>query len=210
MEIKNMNLKSKYFIIGFVILFSIINSVYFTSGRQPSGRITSAMAKRIIKTRCDSVITALKNKNFERLEDYVHPLKGVRFSPYSYVDIQYDITIAINKIRTLPADTTKRVWGYYDGSGEEIRLTFIDYYKEFIYDKDFINATEIGYQRIIGQGNTRSNIYEVYPTSIVVEYHFPGFDPRVSGMDWESLRLVFEKYWGQWFLVGIVHDQWTS
>jgi hypothetical protein len=28
-------------------------------------------------------------------------------------------------------------------------------------------------------------------------------------MDWESLRLVFVQEDGAWWLVGIVHDEWT-
>jgi hypothetical protein len=28
-------------------------------------------------------------------------------------------------------------------------------------------------------------------------------------MDWVSLRLVFLQEDGTWFLVGVVHDQWT-
>jgi (p)ppGpp synthase/HD superfamily hydrolase len=28
-------------------------------------------------------------------------------------------------------------------------------------------------------------------------------------MDWRSLRLVFEKKNDIWYLVGIIHDQWT-
>ncbi len=28
-------------------------------------------------------------------------------------------------------------------------------------------------------------------------------------MDWCSLRLVFEKWGAQYYLVGVVHDQWT-
>jgi UDP-N-acetyl-2-amino-2-deoxyglucuronate dehydrogenase len=30
-----------------------------------------------------------------------------------------------------------------------------------------------------------------------------------EGMDWRSLRLVFEKKNDIWYLVGIIHDQWT-
>jgi hypothetical protein len=36
-----------------------------------------------------------------------------------------------------------------------------------------------------------------------------GFDPEYEGMDWRSLRLVFEKKNDIWYLVGIIHDQWT-
>jgi (p)ppGpp synthase/HD superfamily hydrolase len=28
-------------------------------------------------------------------------------------------------------------------------------------------------------------------------------------MDWRSLRLVFEKKDDIWYIVGIIHDQWT-
>jgi hypothetical protein len=28
-------------------------------------------------------------------------------------------------------------------------------------------------------------------------------------MDWESLRLVFQEEGGVWYLVGVIHDEWT-
>ena len=45
--------------------------------------------------------------------------------------------------------------------------------------------------------------------AMVVEYHFPGFDPQYGGLDWASLRLVFQEFEGRWVLVGIIHDEWT-
>ena len=68
---------------------------------------------------------------------------------------------------------------------------------------------EVGFDQTVGQGNTINNIIEVYPEAVVVEYHFEGFDPQYAGMDWRSLRLVFEESGGTWYLVGIVHDEWT-
>ena len=53
------------------------------------------------------------------------------------------------------------------------------------------------------------NQFEIYDNPIVVEYYFPGFNPEYEGMDWKSLRLVFEKYEDSWKLVGIIHNQWT-
>ena len=43
-----------------------------------------------------------------------------------------------------------------------------------------------------------------------IDYHFSGFDQKLNGMDWVSLRLVFEKQNGQYFIVAIIHDQWTT
>jgi len=53
------------------------------------------------------------------------------------------------------------------------------------------------------------NQFEVYENPIIVEYYFPGFKAKFGGMDWKSLRLVFEKYKDNWKLRGIIHNQWT-
>jgi hypothetical protein len=85
----------------------------------------------------------------------------------------------------------------------------MEYFDEFIYDQDFLAAEEVKANEVIGTGNTINNIAEVYPSAQFVEYHFPGFDPEMAGMDWVSLRLVFEWKDEQWWLVGIIHDEWT-
>jgi len=166
-------------------------------------------AKAIISSRTLEVISAMKNNDFLKLSTYVHLQKGVRFSPYSYVSTQGDLVFTADKIRNGATDQTKYVWGTYDGSGFPIEQTFQQYFKSFVYSHDFANAKEVSYNRSIGGGNTSNNIFDAYPRSIIVEYHFPGFDPNSEGMDWESLRLVFEESNGTWYLVGVVHDQWT-
>jgi hypothetical protein len=87
--------------------------------------------------------------------------------------------------------------------------TFADYYGEFVYDVDFENSHIIGNNTVIKSGNTINNILEAYPAGAFVEFHYKGFEPQYEGMDWKSLRLVFEQNGGVWYLVGITHDQWT-
>lgn len=171
--------------------------------------IPSQKAEKIIASRAKDLILTLKNKNMEKLSSFVHRDKGVRFSPYSYVNIEQDLVFSAEKIREDLTDKTKYIWGVYDGSGYPIEMTFEEYFKNFVYDEDFANAEEVGYNRIIGKGNTINNNFESYPGSIIVEYHFTGFDPKYEGMDWGSLRLVFEEKDKIWYLVGIIHDQWT-
>lgn len=166
-------------------------------------------AEKIISSRATEVILALKNKDMEKLSFFIHPIKGVRFSPYAYVHLNRDLVFTADEIQNLYKDETKFWWGEYDGSGDLIKLSFKEYFDDFVYDEDFTNAREIGYNRIIGTGNTLNNNFETYPGSIIVEYHFPGFDPKYGGMDWSSLRLVFEEKDSVWYLVGIIHDQWT-
>lgn len=166
-------------------------------------------AREVIEKRSDETILAIKNMDFEKLSKIVHPDKGIRFSPYAYVDIKNDVVLSAEQIRSIATNNPVYIWGAYDGIGDPIELSFIDYYNRFIYDRDFANAEEKGFNKIIGTGNTINNAFEVYPGAIIVEYHFPYFDARYEGMDWKSLRLVFEKKDNTWFIVGIIHDEWT-
>jgi len=154
-------------------------------------------------------INALKDKDMEKISKLVHPEKGVRFSPYAFVDVKNDLVFSAADVKDLFSDTTIYTWGSYDGTGDPIELTFEGYYKKFIYDADFANAEQVGYNEILGKGNTIENSAEVYKDSVVVEYHFSGIDPKYEGMDWRSLRIVFEKFEDAWYIVGIIHDQWT-
>ena len=155
------------------------------------------------------VLQLLKDKNMDDLSDFIHPTKGVRFSPYGYVDIENHLVFKAEEVNELEDNTQVYTWGAYDGSGEDIELSFNDYYDKFIFDEDFSNPQIIGNNVIVGIGNSLVNIEEVYPDGRFVELHFEGFDPQYEGIDWRSLRLVFETVDGNWYLVGIVHDQWT-
>ena len=165
--------------------------------------------KGIIEERATEVLTAISKYDFGKLSEAVHPEKGLRFTPYGYVDAEKDIVFSADEIRNMASDQKKYVWGNYDGSGDPIELSFRDYFSRFVYDADFINAEQVGYNKILGQGNSVNNSFDFYRDAIIVEYHFPGIDPKYEGMDWRSLRLVFEKAGDTWYLVGVIHDEWT-
>ncbi|HWP54274.1 MAG TPA: hypothetical protein VN476_09040 [Pyrinomonadaceae bacterium] len=173
-------------------------------------RLSPQEAKRVIAGRAQSVIQALKAGNIAKLSTFVHPQKGVRFSPYASVLLDQDRVIKKGQLAQMWASAKIYRWGEYDGSGDPIRLSFRKYHRRFIFDHDFSHAESVNYNPAsMSQGNTPNNIQAVYPKSIAVGYHFSGFDPKVSGMDWSSLWLVFEKKGSEWYLVGIVHDEWT-
>jgi hypothetical protein len=153
-------------------------------------------------------ILALKSKNFATLSTLVHPVKGVRFSAYSYIDKEHDLVFKKTQIAGLWGSRKIYNWGEFDGSGDPIKMRFAKYYARFIYDRDFARAPDIKYDEQIGGGNTIVNIRAAYPRGKFVEYHFP--DSQDGGaMNWNSLRLVFERSGGKWYLVGISHDEWT-
>lgn len=161
-----------------------------------------------VAVRAAEIILALKDEDLTTLASLVHPDQGVRFSPYTYVRDE-DLVFSGERIEEILADQTVYTWGSFDGTGEPIQFTFREYYDRFVYDVDFARPDVVGFSETIGMGNTINNIAEVYPQAITVEYHFEGFDPQFVGLDWRSLRLVLEETEGAWYLVAVVHDEWT-
>lgn len=154
------------------------------------------------------VLEDIRDKDFDDISNYLGE-EGLLFSPYGYVDKETAIVLSPDEVSNLEGDSEERHWGSYDGSGEPIVLSFDEYYDEFIYDQDFLNAEIIGNNARIGQGNTLENIHEVFDDARFVEFHFTGFDDEFEGMDWVSLRLVFTPDGDSWNLLAIVHDEWT-
>ena len=193
------------------IAVKVDSAARISSTRQgDSERPSSQEAERVIARRARSVILSLKAGNMAALSTFVHPQKGVRFSPYASVLPDEDRVVKKNQLLQMWASKKVYKWGGYDGSGDPIWLTFKKYYRRFIFDHDFSRAKNVAYNpETMSHGNTPNNIREYYPNSIAVEYYFPGFDSKLSGMDWTSLWLVFEKRGSEWYLVGIVHDEWT-
>ena len=166
-----------------------------------------------VAVRAGQIVRALREQDWDAVAAAVHPGVGARFSPYAFVRMgegeDADRVFSAAELAGLAGDETIYHWGVFDGSGEPIEMSFIDYYARFIYDADFGWPYAVAYNEIVGSGNTINNLAEVYPQAEVVEYHLAGSDPRFGGMDWRSLRLALEKVGDTWYLVGLVHDEWT-
>lgn len=173
------------------------------------GIIKPEYARNLIEETAAELVNALSKKDFDKVSAFVHPEKGVRFTPYTNVSVDKDVVLSQDEVKDFFNDKTTYVWGHYDGRGDEISLTPSKYYDEFIYSEDFKNAEAVGYNEVLSSGNMAENQFEVYQNAIIVEYYFPGFNPDFGGADWKSLRLVFEEYEGVWKLTGIIHNQWT-
>jgi len=158
-----------------------------------------------------TVMRILKNGDMSSLAAWAHPDKGIRFSPYAYVDQEKDLVFSREELKDLMEDPTVYEWRTFAGSGDLIELTYADYYKKFVYDADFFEDAKISLNEVQGASTTINNLNEVYPKAshVFVEYYIDGIDPSFEGMDWRSLRLVFEKIDHDHILVGIIHDQWT-
>ena len=137
---------------------------------------------------------AISRRDFTALASYVHPDRGVTFTPYSTVDFDTDLTFTADQIRALEQDQTTYVWGLEDGRG---------------WDADYTRAPELGIDQIITGGNALENLAEAYKGCRFVDFCYPSADPVNDGLDWSSLKLVFQAGEHSWYLVGIVHGEWT-
>jgi hypothetical protein len=157
------------------------------------------------------ILLAIKIKKYDSLEKFIHPVEGLRLSPYAYIDTLHDIVLSHLKFAEEAKNKKqdKILWGLYDGSGEPILMTLNEYMKKFVYDADFLNPEKFEINKFIGSGNSINNVLSVYKNCDFTESHFSGFDKKYEGMDWRSLRLVFKKFTDNYYLVAIIHDQWT-
>jgi hypothetical protein len=163
-----------------------------------------------VRATADAVLSALATHDMAKVASVVDGRRGVRFSPYPYVDTVAHRRVLAAEVANLWQERDSVRWGDYDGTGAPIHLTYPGYHAKFVYDVDFLHAPRVAVDSApMGRGNTTNNIADVYPGASIVEYYLPGRDPEMGGMDWRSLWLVFERDGPRWLLVGIVHGAWT-
>lgn len=167
------------------------------------GAVPSSLSKL-----SNRILYLIKDKRFQELSALIHPQECLRFSPYPYLKPD-NLIFCPEDFNDLITASSQYRWGQFDGSGKPIDLTFEKYYQQFIYDQDYVQAETVGFNQEVSSGNSPNNISEIYPGAVFVEYHFPEIDPQYGGLDWRSLRLVFKEIEGKWYLLAVVHGEWT-
>jgi hypothetical protein len=174
--------------------------------------VENKIPKKDISPIAHKVLLQIKNNDFKKLSLIIHPKKGLRFEPY--VEQNWcGISFSTKAFKKAYASSKKYIWGHYDGSGEPIRLSFGDYYKNFIYAKDYnVIAPKYYTTQSIPQKYSadaadiaKSDWVQNYPHGIVAYYYYPN---PAQDMDWSAIGLVFEKLNNKWYLVAILRDAW--
>lgn len=154
----------------------------------------------------EEVLIALEDKDYKKLSSFVHPRSGVLFSAHAFVDTTDNTRLSAAQLAD-PAMLSRKVnWGAFEPNDT---ITIGAYFNKFVYDVDFLNAEIKSVNSFHSRGTDLNNIKEAFPGTDIVEFYFPGFDPKYEGMDFRGLRLVFKTENNKRYLVGIVHDQWT-
>ncbi|MCH5716611.1 hypothetical protein [Niabella hibiscisoli] len=176
---------------------------------QPDSAQIRLSKDSVLTSLTKEVLTIFKDKQYAKLDSLIHPEEGVRFSPYATVSGE-DRKFSREEFNTLvTTNKNKKVnWGSFDGSGDPISLTAAEYFKKFVYDANFVAPEKYDINNFIETGNSINNLKSKYEGSDFTESHFPG-SKKNGGIDWKSVRLVFKEIGGKYYLVGVVHDQWT-
>ncbi|MGR9045812.1 MAG: hypothetical protein ACU83N_10980 [Gammaproteobacteria bacterium] len=155
-------------------------------------------------------LQAFNTQDGKKLAALVHPQKGVRFSPSAYIDVANDVVFSRIQVETFWTDEKSYTWGFEEGTGEPIDMTPSQYFRAYIMDRDFLNPSSISVNSDRAAGTTSNNAASVYPEATRVEYFIESSVRDVEpALDWTALRLVFERSGGDWYLVGVIHDEWT-
>lgn len=155
----------------------------------------------------DEILQSLKNKDYKTFASWIHPEKGIRFSMYAFVDLKEDKHFSKADFEKYQPTKTLFTWGAEDGSGDPYKATINDYLGKWVFSRDF-TTSKYTLNTFTGGGNSMNNLKEIYPKADFTENYVKGTE-KYGGMDWKTVRFVFEEYQDQYYLVAVVNDQWT-
>ncbi len=180
------------------------------TNRPPLDSVQIRLSKdSVLTSLTKEVLTIFKNKQYTRLDSLIHPEEGVRFSPYATISADDKLFSREEFTKLVTTNKNKKInWGSFDGSGDPISLTAGEYFKKFVYDANFVTPEKFDINNFIETGNSVNNLKSKYEGSDFTESYFSG-SKKNGGLDWKSVRLVFKEIGGKYYLVGVVHDQWT-
>lgn len=152
------------------------------------------------------------DKQYAKIADDIHPTKGIRFSPYPYVDVKEHKHFTADEFRAqVNAHAKKKVlWGTSDPLGEKMNFTVEAYFKSYGYDMDYLEKGKWAYNEGLGHSTTIDNSAEVYPGDNFVDFYYGGDDPDNEPFNWGSIRLVFEMVDGKPYVVAWIHNAWST
>ncbi|WP_347550953.1 hypothetical protein ABFG93_04350 [Pseudalkalibacillus hwajinpoensis] len=199
-------------VIFFLFLSLLIGCAQVSENESGITEVVEAGDKKsvqsIVTERAYKVLNALRHQEMKELAGFVHPKKGVLFSPYGTIEKKRAQVLMPMQIRELLKNRKQYEWGMEAGSGKPIRLTPIDYFNTYVNDVDYSETDFVTYNDYFEETNSLQNSKEAFPDSHFIEFFVPGSEEN-GGLDWKSLKLVFTEYEGEQYLVGVVHDQWT-
>ncbi len=171
--------------------------------------IAEPVMQQTLLQQAQRIQQALANKDYESITDDIHPTKGVLFSMYAFVQPNSDKVFTQAQYEQYLKDSKIRfTWGQLDGTGEILIVPLPEFLENHLQASRFNNSSPL-LNPSKSRGNIPNNIDNIYAKADFVEFYVEGQE-KYGFMDWRAMRLVFEEYQGENYLVAIVSDQWTT
>lgn len=154
-------------------------------------------------------MNALESEDYSTLASIIHKEKGVRFTPFSTVNLECDLVLSSEAIKNIESDSEIYSWGLNSATGSTILMPISTYIEKFVTPLAYSKAPHLAIDSVLLHGNALENVAEAYPGCRFIDFSFRSIDPDLNGSDWSSLKLVFEVDDNAWYLVGVVHSEWT-
>lgn len=132
--------------------------------------------------------------------------EGLLLSPDGFV-ADDDVVLSIEELETNSGVSV--LWGFTDGVGDPIELPLEPFLQRIAGSTALTSTEAIGYDTVIGSGSTINNVADEFPGATIVEYHYTGTE-FFAGLDWESVRFVWDTSGDGPILLAIVQDAWTT
>jgi hypothetical protein len=162
-------------------------------------------AETIVRAQSAEIVRHFMDRDMTHMIRHVHPTHGVRFSPYATLS-KTDAVFTPQQILNLFSNRKAYNWGAYPGTGDPIKMTFGEYYRRFVYSRDFSQAPEVTYNTVARPGSVANNSASFFAGSRFIDYHMPG--TLANGQrDWRTLRMVFMPWKDNWLLVAVANDE---
>ncbi|MDR0671626.1 MAG: hypothetical protein LBF64_04860, partial [Oscillospiraceae bacterium] len=143
----------------------------------PEKPAAAPMSSAALVENAFSVVNCLKREDFAKLADWVHPGKGLLFVPYSTVLPERNLLFTAAEVRRFSSDKNVYIWGVTDGEGAPIQSTPVDFFRRYLNNRDYTQASVVGVNTLIKTGNATENVAEAFPEAQFVELNIPMLDP---------------------------------
>ncbi|RXI98582.1 hypothetical protein DS745_19900 [Anaerobacillus alkaliphilus] len=177
-------------------------------------RKTESTIRATLIPKASAALTHLEHEAWELLMRFIHPDKGLLFSPFANVDKEQDVKFTREEVAAFATDEKTYIFGHHFAMDNyEYEYTPKDFVKSIFINFEYQNLIEekVPYQIVTfnqeykSSGGIINNIPEAYPEGRYVEFFAPA--PSDNEVLWQALRFVFEEGEDkQWYLVAIVRD----
>lgn len=153
------------------------------------------------------VAEAVVAGDYAGLSRYVSD-KGLLLVPFSTVEFDRNLLFTSSEVRSFAALKNKYIFGADPVTSQPIEMTVAEYMNAFLRTSDYTAAPMLGVNTVLKRGNAVENVAEAFPDGIFVDFFFP--PSQSGGIDWSSLKVVFEVTNGRYHLVALIRSVYTE